>query len=193
MEFHKPKPVHSWREFLTEVGTIVLGILIALSLEQMVETWHEHRQYLLGEILGFLVSARPMQPLGVERHEAGAERAFAEQPPEGVGEPEGDEEGVGLPTCAHHPAHQHFASKARDSADHGQPADGAGGLVKVHLGGAAALQVRRRSACRPGRGPRRLRRLRLPGPPGPGPCKPLRSRSGRAAAAGSRRLTPLRR
>jgi hypothetical protein len=45
MDVHKPKPVHSWREFLTEVGTIVLGILIALSLEQMVETWRVHRQY----------------------------------------------------------------------------------------------------------------------------------------------------
>ena len=29
MKFHKPKPVHSWREFFTELGTIVLGIALA--------------------------------------------------------------------------------------------------------------------------------------------------------------------
>jgi len=40
MEIHKPKPVHNWREFLSEVGVIVLGICIAISLEQLVETWH---------------------------------------------------------------------------------------------------------------------------------------------------------
>lgn len=38
MEIHKPKAAHSWREFLVEIGTIVCGILIALGLEQVVET-----------------------------------------------------------------------------------------------------------------------------------------------------------
>jgi hypothetical protein len=42
MEIHKPKPVHSWREFLIEIGTIVCGVLIALGLEQAVEAWHWH-------------------------------------------------------------------------------------------------------------------------------------------------------
>lgn len=37
MDIHKPKPVHSWREFLTEIGTIICGILIALALEQAIE------------------------------------------------------------------------------------------------------------------------------------------------------------
>ncbi len=37
MEIHRPKPVHNWREFLKEVGIIVLGVLIALSAEQTVE------------------------------------------------------------------------------------------------------------------------------------------------------------
>ena len=41
MEIHKPKPVHSWKEFFTELGTIVLGILIALGLEQSVEAARE--------------------------------------------------------------------------------------------------------------------------------------------------------
>ena len=36
MEIHKPKTAHNWREFLTEIGTIVCGILIALALEQVV-------------------------------------------------------------------------------------------------------------------------------------------------------------
>lgn len=44
MEVHKPKPVHSWREFLAEIGVIVIGVLIALSAEQVVETVHwRHR------------------------------------------------------------------------------------------------------------------------------------------------------
>jgi hypothetical protein len=40
MEIHKPKPVHHWREFLKEVGIIVLGVLIALGAEQAVEWLH---------------------------------------------------------------------------------------------------------------------------------------------------------
>lgn len=36
MEIHKPKAAHSWREFLTEIGTIICGIVIALGLEQVV-------------------------------------------------------------------------------------------------------------------------------------------------------------
>jgi hypothetical protein len=42
MDIHKPKPWHNPREFFKEVGTIVLGIVIAIALEQMVETWHWH-------------------------------------------------------------------------------------------------------------------------------------------------------
>ncbi len=44
VEIHKPKPVHNWREFLKELGTIVLGICIAISLEQMVESWHWNQE-----------------------------------------------------------------------------------------------------------------------------------------------------
>lgn len=42
MEIHKPKPVRSWRELLTEIGVIVLGVCIALIAEQAVQTVHEH-------------------------------------------------------------------------------------------------------------------------------------------------------
>ena len=40
MEIHKPKAVHSIREFLIEIGTIICGILIALGLEQALEVSH---------------------------------------------------------------------------------------------------------------------------------------------------------
>lgn len=41
MDIHKPKPVHNWREFLSEISVVVCGILIALSLEQGLESFHE--------------------------------------------------------------------------------------------------------------------------------------------------------
>jgi hypothetical protein len=34
MAIHKPKPVHNWRELASEVGVIVVGIIIALTAEQ---------------------------------------------------------------------------------------------------------------------------------------------------------------
>jgi len=40
MEFHKPKPVHNWREFLKEYAIIVLGVATALLAEQGVEWLH---------------------------------------------------------------------------------------------------------------------------------------------------------
>ncbi|MBV9550213.1 MAG: hypothetical protein JO256_11130, partial [Alphaproteobacteria bacterium] len=44
MEFHKPKPIHSWREFLKEFATIVLGVSVALAAEQGVEWLHWQNQ-----------------------------------------------------------------------------------------------------------------------------------------------------
>jgi hypothetical protein len=44
MHFHLPKPLHGWREFVGEVGIIVIGILIALGAEQVVETVHHRSQ-----------------------------------------------------------------------------------------------------------------------------------------------------
>src|SRR5215469_15046853 len=37
MHIHKPKPLHTIREFLSEISVIVVGVLIALALEQGVE------------------------------------------------------------------------------------------------------------------------------------------------------------
>ena len=48
MHVHLPKPLHGWREFAGEVGIIVIGVLIALGAEQVVETVHgnaEVRQF----------------------------------------------------------------------------------------------------------------------------------------------------
>ncbi len=39
MHIHLPKPLHGWRQFVGEVGIIVLGVLIALGAEQLVQTW----------------------------------------------------------------------------------------------------------------------------------------------------------
>ena len=44
MHFHLPKPLHGWREFVGEVGIIVIGVLIALGAEQLVETAHRRHQ-----------------------------------------------------------------------------------------------------------------------------------------------------
>lgn len=40
MHIHLPKALQGWREFLGEVGIIVVGVLIALSAEQIVESIH---------------------------------------------------------------------------------------------------------------------------------------------------------
>ncbi|MDB5439015.1 MAG: hypothetical protein JWM33_1442 [Caulobacteraceae bacterium] len=44
MEIHKVKPWHGWRELLKEVGTIVIGVLIAIGAEQTVEALHHRAQ-----------------------------------------------------------------------------------------------------------------------------------------------------
>jgi hypothetical protein len=40
VDVHKPKAAHSWSEFAREMGAVILGILIALALEQAVEAGH---------------------------------------------------------------------------------------------------------------------------------------------------------
>lgn len=44
MHVHLPKPLHGWRAFLGEVGIIVLGVLIALSAEQIVANFRAKAQ-----------------------------------------------------------------------------------------------------------------------------------------------------
>lgn len=57
MEVHPPtKPIESVKDFLLHLLTITIGILIALGLEQSVESWHRHhlaeqaRENILSEI-----------------------------------------------------------------------------------------------------------------------------------------------
>jgi hypothetical protein len=44
MHFRLPKPLHGWREFVGEVGIIVIGVLIALAAEQVVEAAHSRQE-----------------------------------------------------------------------------------------------------------------------------------------------------
>jgi hypothetical protein len=44
MHFHLPKPLHGWRAFVGEVAIIVLGVLIALAAEQLVESYRWSRE-----------------------------------------------------------------------------------------------------------------------------------------------------
>jgi hypothetical protein len=53
MHFHLPKALHGWRDFLKEVGIIVVGVLIALGAEQLVQSWHwRHETAATREALG---------------------------------------------------------------------------------------------------------------------------------------------
>ena len=49
MHFHLPTPVHGWRGFAGEVGIIVVGVLIALAAQQMVESWSWGRKVAAAE------------------------------------------------------------------------------------------------------------------------------------------------
>src|SRR5271167_4822087 len=43
IDVHPPhEPIHGWRDFLLHILTITIGLLIALSLEGLLE-WHHHR------------------------------------------------------------------------------------------------------------------------------------------------------
>lgn len=45
MEVHPPEhAIHSWRDFFVHIATIVVGLLIAIGLEQTVEAMHHHHQ-----------------------------------------------------------------------------------------------------------------------------------------------------
>jgi len=75
MHFHVPKPLHGWREFAGEVGIIVLGVLIALGVEQIAQAAHdaaskgEAQQAVYAEIrqnLSYMTARMATQPC-VER------------------------------------------------------------------------------------------------------------------------------
>lgn len=48
MDFHLPKPLHGWREFVGEVAIIVLGVL-PLMFSCPVRSWRLPRRSFVGE------------------------------------------------------------------------------------------------------------------------------------------------
>lgn len=89
VEVHKPKPVHGWRELLSEIGVIVLGVLIALGAEQAVEALHWRHQIQLErealkrdaeEQLGAIV-ARQSQQACVDRRLGELQAVFRRRQP----------------------------------------------------------------------------------------------------------------
>jgi hypothetical protein len=44
VDIHKPRPVHGWKELLSEIGVVVIGISIALTAEAGIEAWHWREQ-----------------------------------------------------------------------------------------------------------------------------------------------------
>ena len=44
MHLKLPKPMHGWRVFAGEVGIIVIGVLIALGAEQVVQAGHQQQE-----------------------------------------------------------------------------------------------------------------------------------------------------
>jgi hypothetical protein len=86
MHFHLPKPLHGWREFAGEVGIIVIGVLIALSAEQVVEAGHWRSEvghfrdavdHELGRNLGIYAHTIQQRPC-VDRRLAELERFLAD-------------------------------------------------------------------------------------------------------------------
>ncbi len=49
MHFHLPRPLHGWREFAGEVGIIVIGVLIALGAESLIEDFRWRHQVSVAE------------------------------------------------------------------------------------------------------------------------------------------------
>jgi hypothetical protein len=63
MEIHKPKAIHGWRDLIKEIGTIVIGVSIALGAEQAVEYFHwksqvaQAKEVIATELASSVVSA----------------------------------------------------------------------------------------------------------------------------------------
>ena len=73
MHFHLPKPLHGWREFVGEVGIIVIGV-DCVGAEQVVETLHWNhvaagaRESVSGELDNLFFDASEMaiaQPVSI--------------------------------------------------------------------------------------------------------------------------------
>src|SRR4051794_37278290 len=95
MHFHLPKPLHGWREFAGEVGIIVVGVLIALAAEQVVETLHWHEKadkadkalrdelagnYLIADEAAVTAPCIDQQLQAIERHLVSTSSTYAPAP-----------------------------------------------------------------------------------------------------------------
>lgn len=49
LHIHVPKPLHGWKAFFNEIAVIVIGVLIALGLEAVVEELHWRKKAMEGE------------------------------------------------------------------------------------------------------------------------------------------------
>ena len=97
MHLHLPKPLHGWRAFVGEVGIIVIGVLIALGAEQVVEQirWENEvrtaRAELKGEmrhsdgVFAFRIAAKPCVARRLDAIDALVERAAKHAPVPRVG------------------------------------------------------------------------------------------------------------
>lgn len=136
MDIHKPKPAHSWREFLTEIGTIICGILIALALEEGVRTLRDQQasnealEAVRGEIrqnLGFISGRLSTLPC-VERRldelgevlQASGEGALTRNP-----------SWVGQPPVYYLPDQRWQAATSSGRASQ-FPSDTQGGIAKIY-------------------------------------------------------------
>jgi len=135
MHFNVPKPLHGWREFTGEVGIIVIGVMIALGAEQMVEELHwRHavriqRQALHEELGGELATAsyRLLQEPCISRRLSELMIVFERHK---AGQPLGLAGAVGSPAVL-------FANAgAWETASHGETLDHMPLDERLDLGGA---------------------------------------------------------
>ncbi len=75
MHIHLPKPLHGWREFIGEVGIIVIGVLIALGAEQAIE-WVHHRTQVHDAVAKLRAESLGNQD-GLAFSQAGLQRSMA--------------------------------------------------------------------------------------------------------------------
>jgi len=69
MHIHLPKAIHGWREFAKEIAIIVIGVLIALGFEQVVEWVHWQHKVAEGE--------ERLRVEGAQMFKAAAESAYS--------------------------------------------------------------------------------------------------------------------
>lgn len=67
---HRPKPLHGWRDILTEIGVIAIGIAIALGGEQLLEALHWGHMVEVGETALKPAYAREVDNAALRRAES---------------------------------------------------------------------------------------------------------------------------